>query len=165
MNKRNWTQNIKYFLIAIIILVFGYFFGIIILSIIAIIIVLMTILFLISLIFNKSISILFNRKVRLFITMLFSLAISYGFIMLFWKSINKIANQNLKIMVIWAITAFIFGTLWNMFIIRKRVKYFKGVFDYSEPRVGIQVKDIIFMILIPVIFTISFIILKGIIVI
>jgi hypothetical protein len=164
MNKRNWTQNIKYFLIAIIILIFGYFFGIIILSIIAIIIVLMTILFLISLIFNKSISILFNRKVRLFITMLFSLAISYGFIMLFWKSINKIANQNLKIMVIWAITAFIFGTLWNMFIIRKRVKYFKGVFDYSEPRVGIQVKDIIFMILIPVIFTISFIILKGIIV-
>lgn len=164
MNKKNWTKNIKYFLIAVIILIFGYFFGIIILVIIALIIILMTILFLISLFFNKSLSFFLNKKVRLFITMFFSLAISYGFIMLFWKSINKIANQNIKITVIWAITAFIFGSLWNMFIIKKRVKYSKGVFDYKEPRVGLQVKDIIFMILIPVIFTISFIIIKGVIV-
>jgi hypothetical protein len=167
MNKNKWTRNIKYFLIAIIILVFGYFFGIIILGIIALIIVLMSVLFLISLLFNKSLDFFLNKKVRLFITMFFSLAISYGFIMLFWKSIDSILNVVLKISVIWAITAFIFGTLWNIFIIRKRVVYKNKVFDYKEKdlKIGIQFKDIFFMIIIPLIFSLTFSILKGILII
>jgi len=167
MTKNKWTRNIKYFLIAIIILVFGYFFGIIILGIIALIIVLMSVLFLISLLFNKSLDFFLNKKVRLFITMFFSLAISYGFIMLFWKSIDSILNIILKISVIWAITAFIFGSLWNIFVIRKRVVYKNKVFDYKEKdlKIGIQFKDIIFMILIPLIFSLTFSILKGILII
>jgi hypothetical protein len=167
MNKNKWTRNIKYFLIAIIILVFGYFFGIIILGIIALIIVLMSVLFLISLLFNKSLDFFLNKKVRLFITMFFSLAISYGFIMLFWKSIDSILNVVLKISVIWAITAFIFGSLWNIFVIRKRVVYKNKVFDYKEKdlKIGIQFKDIFFMIIIPLIFSLTFSILKGILII
>jgi hypothetical protein len=167
MNKNKWTRNIKYFLIAIIILVFGYFFGIIILGIIALIIVLMSVLFLISLLFNKSLDFFLNKKVRLFITMFFSLAISYGFIRLFWKSIDSILNIILKISVIWAITAFIFGSLWNIFVIRKRVVYKNKVFDYKEKdlKIGIQFKDIFFMILIPLIFSLTFSILKGILII
>lgn len=159
--KKKWTSNIKYFLLAIIILVLGYFFGIIILGIIAIIILLMSLLFVISFVFNKSLDVLFNRKVRLFITMFFSIGVSYGFILLFWKSIDKIVNINIKITVIWAISAFFFGTLWNLFIIRKRVSYKNKVFDYKEPRKGIQLKDLIFMILIPAIFTIAFSVFKG----
>ncbi len=162
--KGNWTRNIKYFILAIIILIFGYFFGIIILAIIAIIILLMSLLFLISLFFHKSISFFFNKRVRLFITMFFSLGVSYGFIILFWKSINSIANINLKITVIWAITAFIFGSLWNLFIVRKRVSYKNKVFDYTEPRTGIQLKDLLFMLFISVIFTIFVSILKNIII-
>ncbi len=161
MRKRSWTGNIKYFLLAIIVLVFGYFFGIIILAIIALIVVLMSLLFLISLIFSKSLDFFLNRKVKLFITMFFSLGVSYGVLMLFWKSIMKISSFNLKITVIWAISAFIFGSLWNILIVRRRVTYKNKVFDYKEPRAGIQTKEVVFMILIPVIFTISLSIVKG----
>lgn len=160
----NWTKNIKYFIIAIIILIFGYFFGIIILAIIAIIILLMSILFLISLFFHKSIDFFLNKRVRLFITTFFSLGIIYGLLILFWKSIDKISNLSLKIIVIFTITALLFGILWNLFIIRKRVTYKNKVIDYSEPRIGAQFKDIIFITLISTIFTIFFLILKGIII-
>jgi len=161
MIKRSWTSNIKYFLLAIIILVLGYFFGIIILGIIGVIILLMSLLFLISFIFNKSLDVLFNRKVRLFLTMFFSLAIPYGFILLFFNSIDKISNINIKITVIWFITAFFFGSLWNILVVRKRVSYKNKVFDYKEPRKGLQLKDLIFMIVIPTIFTVTFSIVKG----
>jgi hypothetical protein len=161
---KRWTSNIKYFLIAIIILILGYFFGIIILAIIAIIILLMSVLFLFSLIFNKSVSFFFNKRVRLFLKMFFSLFVSYGFVILFYNLVDKITNQVLKISVIWAITAIVFGTLWNLLVIKRRVSYKNKVFDYSEPRVGIQLKDLLFMIIIPVIFTIAFSILKGIII-
>lgn len=163
MQKRNWLTNLKYFLIAIIILIFGYFFGIIILGIIALIIVLISILFLLSLIFNKSIDFFLNKKVKLFITMLFSLGISYGFLMLFWKTLMKISNINTKIIVIWAITTFIFGSLWNMFVIRKRVKKVNNIFDYKETKIGIQLKDIFFMIIIPTIFIFTLLLYKGVI--
>ncbi len=159
--KNNWTRNIKYFIIAIIILILGYFFGIIILGIIAIIILLMSILFVISLIFHKSVDLFLNKKIKLFIKMFFSLVVSYGFILIFWNFINKVKSTNIKIMLIWAITSFIFGSLWNILVIKKKVSYKNKVFDYIEEKSGLNIRDILFMIIIPVIFTIFLSILKG----
>lgn len=164
MNKRSFLSNIKYFIIAVIILVLGYFFGIIILAIIAIIILLMSILFILSLIFHKSIDFFLNKRVRLFLTMLFSLGLTYGILKIFWNLILKIENINIIVILIWTITALIFGTFWNLFIIRKRISYKNKVIDYSEPKIGVQVKDIIFITLISTIFTITISILNNLIV-
>ena len=93
--------------------------------------------------------------------MFFALGVSYGFILIFWKLIDKATNNNIKIMLIWAITSFIFGSIWNILVIKRKVKYKNKVFDYIEEKAGLTIRDLLFMIIIPVLFTIFLSILKG----
>lgn len=160
--KKRWTSNIKYFLIALLILVLGYFFGFIILMTIGLIILLMTIIFLIVFLFNKSLIFFLNKKVRLFIAMFFSLAISYGAFLIFWRFIKNIGNLKITFMVSWVIITLLFSVLWNVLVVRRRVIKTNNVFDYKGgTRLGIQINDVIFMLLIPTLFTIVLFVLKG----
>ncbi|MCK9292585.1 MAG: hypothetical protein WCY27_00690 [archaeon] len=159
LKKKNIFSKLKYLIIAIIILVLGYFFGIIILSVIAIIIVLISIFFIISLFFSKSLLALTNRKVRLFIAMIFSGALSYLIIYLLRNQIFKISSQVTQIILIWVIATLMFGTLWNILVISKRRVYLKdNVIDYNKigENRNLKFRDFVFILVIPTIITLIF---------
>jgi len=159
LKKKNILSKFKYLIIAIIILVLGYFFGIIILSIIAIIIILISIFFIISLFFSKSLLILTNKKVRLFIAMIFSGALSYLIIYLLRNQIFRISSPVTQIILVWVIAALLFGTLWNILVISKRRIYLKdNVIDYNKigDNKNLKFKDFIFILIVPTLITLIF---------
>jgi len=152
----NLLNKLKYILVAIIILILGYFFGTIILIVIGIIIALISLFFIFSLIFHKSISIITNKGMILFLSMIFSSAIPILILLNFWdRIITPIASKAVAITLIWVISAILFGTFWNLLVIRKRVSYRNHVIEYKELKPGLQVKDLLFMLIIPIIITIS----------
>jgi len=159
----NILNKLKWFLIAIIILVLGYFFGLIILAVIFGIIILITVFFILSLVLNKLIDLVKSKFMKNLIKMIFASGITIGLIILFWKWIFVPLIQKsgtTGITLIWVTSAIIFGTLWNLLTIRRRVLYsYKNhLFDYKQSRQqpGIHVWDILFMLVIPTIITVCF---------
>ncbi len=156
-------NKIKWFLIAILILVLGYFFGIIILGIIFGIIILLTVFFLLSLILNRLIDLVRSSFMKNLIKTIFASIITVGLILIFWRLlfipiIQK--STTIGITSIWVISAIIFGTLWNLMTLKRRVMYsYKNhLLDYKESRSqpGIHAWDIVFMLVIPTIITVCF---------
>jgi len=159
----NILNKLKWFLIAIIILVLGYFFGLIILGVIFGIIILLTIFFVLSLILNKLIDLVKSGFMKNLIKMVFASGITVAIILIFWKLFFVpiiIKSSTTGITLIWVVTAILFGTLWNFMTIRRRVIYtYKNhLFDYkqSKQQPGIHVWDILFMLIIPTIITVCF---------
>jgi len=161
----NILNKLQYVLLAIIILAFGYFFGTIILAIIGIIIVLMTLFFIINLIFKGTLNIFNNNKWRLFILMLIDSAFVILILKLLWKYIiTTISSKSTIIIVTWLITTLLFGIIWNILIISKRVKYTnKHLIEYSQLTPGINIFDYLFILLISIIISVSMNIVYGII--
>ena len=160
----NWLSKIKYFIVAAIILIIGYFLGTIILGIIFGIIILMTIFFIISLIFNKSLDRIFSKKgIRFFKTILFGF-ISGLMSSFIYKLFDFTSFSEIKIIIfLWVINAIIFGTLWNMFNVNQRISYKDNVLTVNQKDYLLNFKDILFMLIIPIIISITISIVNGII--
>lgn len=157
----SFFSKLKYFFIAMIILVLGYFFGTIILLIVFSIVLLIFILFLLAWIFNRLVDIFTNKQVRLLIKMLFASAITVGAGIIFWKVFSSwllSKSATLAIIVLWTLTAFIFSVLWNTMHIKKRghQRVSNKLFDYSELDSSIRFIDVIFMLIIPTIIVYCF---------
>jgi len=161
MQKKNILSKFKFFLIAIIILVLGYFFGIIILGIIAVVIALISIFFIISLFFSKGLLALTNKKVKLFFAMIFSSALTILIIYLLRNIIFKITSKSTQIILIWVIATILFSVLWTLLVIRKRKIYSNDqtkVIEYNKIKENKNIKtfDFIFILIISIIITVSF---------
>jgi|GEM_PF-867242 len=159
----NLLNKLKWFLIAIITLVIGYFFGLIILAVIFGIIILITLFFILSLILNKLIDLVKSSFMKNLIKMIFASGITVGILLIFWRLLFTpiiLKSSTTGITLIWVISAILFGTLWNFMTIRRRViySYKNHLFDYkdSKQQPGIHVWDILFMLIIPTIITVCF---------
>ena len=159
----NFLNKLKWLLIAIIILVLGYFFGIIILAVIFGIIILLTVFFLLSLILNRLIDLVRSSFMKNLVKTIFASFITVGLVLIFWKLlfipvIHK--STTIGITLLWVVCAIIFGTLWNLMTLKRRVMYsYKNhLLDYKQSRnqPGIHVWDIVFMLVIPTIIVVCF---------
>jgi hypothetical protein len=164
----SFLSNLRYFFIALIILVLGYFFGTIILLVIFAVILLIFILFLLAWVFNRLVDIFTNKQMRLLIKMMFSSSITVGAGIIFWKlfSFKLLASSStLAIVLLWTINVFIFSILWHILHIKKRGHHriSQQLFDYSELDTAIKFLDIIFMLIIPTIITFCFNYIYGVI--
>ncbi|MFH0905710.1 MAG: hypothetical protein V1824_00045 [archaeon] len=162
-------SKIWYFIIAIIVLIIGYFLGTIILIIIFAIIVLMTVFYFITHILNLSLSAFTNKIAQLFIKFIFTVGLTVGTIILTKLVLEKwiiISSPLIKISIIYTISTIVFASIW--YSIQVSIRRYKVIntkrqgqlnsklIDYDTNAKDLNILDILFMLIIPALITFVF---------
>jgi hypothetical protein len=153
-------SKILFFLLALVILVAGYFIGIFILAFIFLLILLMTILFFISWLFNNLLNITYNKTIRYIIKLFLTIFVSIGFLVLFsfiLKSWLLTKSLSLQIIVLWVYNIIIFTLSYIMLKSKSsEIQIQKDVFilnSNKKPSKIVNIIDLLVMIIFPAILT------------